>query len=199
MQQAFSQIAGVLFEGRLLTVEILKNALRLFVIESAISGNWLYFAVRDETQGEIFPGRFGNVYVWETFNGQLKVVFTAEIAEWTAKLLERVPEKGLAGPKGKRGMTPNMKRHHDIADVVNSFNFGANWKEPSNLKKITEKMVKQHIPPSQAWVKRRPPARSWRRALEFHPDAVRKALEYSLEMAAKDNPEKLSETLANLR
>ena len=89
MQQAFNGIAGVLFDARLLTVDVLSNQLRLFVIESAIAGNWLYFAKRDETRGELFPGYFGNVAVWRLFNERLLVVFKAEIADWTSKLLER--------------------------------------------------------------------------------------------------------------
>ncbi len=66
MEQAFSEIASILFDAQLLTAESLRDQLRLLVIESAIAGNWLYFAGRDKTQGEIFPGYVGNLAVWKS-------------------------------------------------------------------------------------------------------------------------------------
>ena len=38
MQQAFSGIANILFNAKLLTFELLENQLQLFVMESAIAG-----------------------------------------------------------------------------------------------------------------------------------------------------------------
>jgi len=106
---------------------------------------------------------------------------------------------GIVEPKAKRGPKANMKFHHEVAEIVNSFRFGAKWKELSNLEQIAEKMDRRKLPALGAWAKRERRARTWKRAVEFYPDVVRKALEYSLEMAPKDIPEKPSETLGNLR
>jgi len=90
MQQAFNGIASVLFDANLLTEEILNNQVRLFVIESANAGKWLYFAsTSDAGRIEIFPGYLGDKDVWGRFNKTLYMLFKAEIAEWTSKLLER--------------------------------------------------------------------------------------------------------------
>jgi len=68
MQQAFDGIAGVLFEANLLTVPFMENELREFVIQSGASGGWLN------------PDQYERV---------TRVIFEAEIAEWSGKLLER--------------------------------------------------------------------------------------------------------------
>jgi hypothetical protein len=106
---------------------------------------------------------------------------------------------GIMGPKSKRGPKANMKFHHDVAGAVNSFGFGTQWKELSNLEQIAEKLDSLKINPPPKWAMRHPPARSWSRALGHYPDVVRKALDYALKMAAKDTTGKPSQTLANLR
>ena len=104
----------------------------------------------------------------------------------------------IIGSKKKRGPQPKVDFHRAVAEVVDSFGFGANWKELSNLEQIAEKLDKRKIPALQTWEKRDRVARTWSRAVEFYPDLVRKALEYSLKIAAKDIPEKPSEILGNL-
>jgi hypothetical protein len=97
----------------------------------------------------------------------------------------------------QRGPKPDSDRHRGIAEVVKQY--GADWKEFSNLEKIARELKKRKIAPAKSWEKRDRPARSWIRALEYYPDLVRKALAYSLKMAAKDTAEKPSQTLANSR
>ncbi|MGO8734588.1 MAG: hypothetical protein ACLQVM_17570 [Terriglobia bacterium] len=61
VQQAFSGIASILFDAKLLTTELLENQLRLLISESAIAGGSLYFAT-DVPRVEIFPKYFGNPF-----------------------------------------------------------------------------------------------------------------------------------------
>ena len=62
----------------------------------------------------------------------------------------------------------------------------------SNLEKIAVKLDrdKERIPPRKSWAALKPRARSWERAVEYHPELVRKAIAYSLKMAAKILPTK---------
>jgi hypothetical protein len=88
MEQVFGGIASILFDSNLLTVEILRNQLRLFVIESASAGGWIYFAVfPDQERTEIFPGYLGNAINWERFEGMYSL-FEGSIADWLSKLLD---------------------------------------------------------------------------------------------------------------
>jgi DNA-binding Xre family transcriptional regulator len=87
MQRAFGDVAGVLLEAKLLTVGLLRNQLRLFVVEAAIAGGW-YAVAREEPLAELFLEYWGHPSAWEDFNGRLRNVFSAEIAEWSGKLLE---------------------------------------------------------------------------------------------------------------
>ena len=100
-----------------------------------------------------------------------------------------------AQPKLKRGPKANMEFHRAVAKVVHSY--GPYWKE--RLEQIVRKLDKSKLQPLAAWAKRNPPSRSWDRAWQHYPGVVLKAIEYSLEMAAKDITEKPSETLGNLR
>ena len=109
------------------------------------------------------------------------------------------PSSEVARPMAKRGPKADIKLHREIAAVVKSFGVVSDWKRHANLETIAEKIDRQKIPASRAWAKRKPPARSWTRAVALYPNVVCKALEYHLEMAAKDTPEKPSETLGNSR
>ena len=105
MQQSFSEIAAVLFNSALLTVPILENQLRLFVVEAAVAGGWR--SVPDnEVRVEIFAGYFGHSTTWEDFNGRLHMLFSAEISEWHGKLLERYAETGQLPTPPLEAITP---------------------------------------------------------------------------------------------
>jgi hypothetical protein len=105
IQKAFSDIAKLLFEADLLTVDLLENQLRLLLVESAKAGDWVYF-LQDEPRIEIFPGYLGHPSAWELFNGRYRMIFSAEIAEWHGKLLEREADLAATGssPKAARLM-----------------------------------------------------------------------------------------------
>jgi hypothetical protein len=101
MQQAFTGIAGVLFEAKLLTSEILEKHLRLFILEAAVSGNWYWYQV-DEASSEIFPGYFGHSSHWQHFNQHYRLLFAAEIAEWKSKLLDEFAEQEAQTSRSER-------------------------------------------------------------------------------------------------
>jgi hypothetical protein len=100
-------------------------------------------------------------------------------------------------PRAKRGPKANMDFHRAVAEVVNSF--GMNWQGDSSLDRIARELEGRKIPSLKSWLHRSPPARSWGRAVEQHSHVVRKALEYSLKMVARDTTQSPSETLGNLR
>ena len=62
MRDAFNGIARVLAEAGLLTEEILRNEVPLFVWDSAIAGGWFRWA--SERAEDIFPERLGHYWVW---------------------------------------------------------------------------------------------------------------------------------------
>jgi hypothetical protein len=125
----------------------------------------------------------------------ITVIPAEPIKDTRADLEVAKDSTGIIGSKKKRGPRAKMEFHRAVAEVVRSF--GPNWKE--HLEQIAGKLGKRNLPPLAAWANRNPPARSWRRAVEYYPELVVKALEYSLEMAAKDIAGKSSETLGNVR
>jgi hypothetical protein len=104
---------------------------------------------------------------------------------------------GMIEPKTKRGPKANMGFHRAVAGVVRTY--GPNWKK--RLEQIAGRLDKRtrDLPPPAIWATRNPPARSWKRAVEYYLAVVRKALDYSLKMAAKDTTGKPSQTLDNPR
>ncbi len=92
MRAAFDGIARILFDARILTVAILNNELRLFVLESAIAGGWYHTS--EERREEIFPGHFGHPFEWQQIREYYPGLFAAEIAEWHSRLLQAEAELG---------------------------------------------------------------------------------------------------------
>jgi hypothetical protein len=80
IQQSFDGIASVLFDAKILTSEVLKNQLPLLLLESAIAAGWLHYAQPlSKISAEFFQA--------------YPDVFSAEIDEWSAKLLQRDAEE----------------------------------------------------------------------------------------------------------
>jgi hypothetical protein len=97
------------------------------------------------------------------------------------------------GNQSGRWPTAKEVRHRAIARKVAEFKrrYGEGWRKKESLARIAERLDKDPpTPPSKAWEDWKPPALSWRRALEIHPDRVLKALEYSLKWA-RQHPAKL--------
>jgi len=86
MRQAFDRVAGVLFESGLLTESWLHDDLPGLVWDSAVAGGWWHLA--SETPQDHFPEKRGHYWVWLDESYDWLNLFRAEIAEWTAKLLE---------------------------------------------------------------------------------------------------------------
>jgi hypothetical protein len=75
INQAYDGIARVLFDTRILTPEILRNDLPLFLLEAAIAARWLHF-----------PQPLSEA--WAEFTEAYPDVFSAERDTWRAHLLE---------------------------------------------------------------------------------------------------------------
>jgi hypothetical protein len=108
LQQMYSEVAGVLFDANLLTVELLENGLRVLMVEAAIAGGWIWFvgAAEQAQRTEIFPGYLGNVEAWERLDRSLPLLFSAEIAEWRSKLLDRAVESGAVSNATAERVSP---------------------------------------------------------------------------------------------
>lgn len=77
----------------------------------------------------------------------------------------------------KRGPKPDVDTHAKVAALVSIY--GEAWRIEENLREICEKLDEQRIPIPKTWPSLRiHPVRSWSRALEFHIDLVKKAIEY---------------------
>jgi hypothetical protein len=92
MRLAFSGIAQVLFDSRILTEQFLKHDLPNLVWDSAVSGGWWRLA--SETPQGIFPFNRGHYWVWLDDSRDWKSLFRGETSEWRAKLLESTLEGG---------------------------------------------------------------------------------------------------------
>jgi hypothetical protein len=161
MQQAFGGIASILFDANLLTLELLQNELRLFLVESSDAGNWLTLGgvPRDGERTEIFPGYLGNAERWKAFNGRLWMIFAAEIAEWHGKLLEREAEHSTATkksrqPVGKPTDTEVERRAKLLAD------YKAATGNPSSKRIYEAENCPIHKPQFHRWLRAELPANS---------------------------------------
>jgi hypothetical protein len=86
MRQAFDGIARVLFDGGILTEDLLQTDIPQLVWDSAIAGGWWRLA--SEMRQNIFPEQLGHYWVWRDDSRDWKGLFRAEAGEWEARLLE---------------------------------------------------------------------------------------------------------------
>jgi len=128
MRQVFGEIAEILFTANLLTVELLENQLRLLVVEAALAGGWPSLNY-DEPRTEIFPNYLGHAGAWARYNLSVPNAFTAEIAEWHSKLLDKVVEVGaqprlphLHSHDGGYGIFPKAEAAHNCDTMADERN-----------------------------------------------------------------------------
>jgi hypothetical protein len=77
----------------------------------------------------------------------------------------------------RRGPKRKTELHAKVAAIVNPY--GRAWTSDDNLRQICEQLDQQGVPVPKPWpTLRLHPARSWCRAVEFHQDLVKKAIEY---------------------
>jgi hypothetical protein len=103
MNMAFTGVAKILHESRLLTPEILDTQLPLFIIDAARAGRWMFLdRWRDredrgeslEVRTEIIPGYFGPPDLWSSYRNPEahglweRSIFEAETAHWKSELLD---------------------------------------------------------------------------------------------------------------
>jgi hypothetical protein len=87
----------------------------------------------------------------------------------------------------KRGPKPDLANHAKVAAIVSSY--GESWTDEDNLLEICEDLDKQHVPIPKTWPTRKPPARSWRRALQNDPGLVIKTINDRCKGAQLAEPE----------
>jgi len=96
MRQGFDGVAGVLFDGGILTEDLLRKEIPALVWDSAIAGGWWRFA--SETRQDIFPEQLGHYWVWRDESQDWPSLFRAETAEWRAGLLSASPSTETPAP-----------------------------------------------------------------------------------------------------
>lgn len=103
-----------------------------------------------------------------------------------------IQTSGLSRPPARKwqsGPAPAMDLHRTISEVVQSH--GDLWQQEASLREIVRELDRQKVPVSKAWKRWDEAPQNWKQALKIHPDRVRKAITYSLKMAARDNSRQL--------
>jgi DNA-binding transcriptional ArsR family regulator len=118
MRLAFTDIAELLFDLKILTIGMLEKELPLFILESAIAGGWWWpysWTVQGQTRVEIFPRHFGHLGAWEFLIKNGLRVFAAEIADWHSKLLEvEAKDDGPAEPESLASQLNRLREECNI-------------------------------------------------------------------------------------
>ncbi len=90
MRIAFDGVANALFAAGILTDQLLREQLPLFVWESAIAAGWWRLA--SESPNSIFREQLGRYWVWREEGKDWQGLFRSETGKWRAQLLECAPE-----------------------------------------------------------------------------------------------------------
>ena len=90
-------------------------------------------------------------------------------------------EKKQPGKTSKHGPKANMDRHRKIAAVVKACKA-----KGQETEEVVWELDRKEIPIPQAWSRWSRKPRSWKRALEYKSERVRKALDYSVSMAQRE-------------
>ncbi len=96
MRLAFDGVASVLFSAAILTEQLLRDQIPLFVWDSAIAAGWWRLA--SETTHDIFREKLGHYWVWREEGKDWQGLFRSETAKWRAQLLEHPPAPGKTSP-----------------------------------------------------------------------------------------------------
>ena len=89
MRLAFDGVANILFSAGLLTEDLLRDQIPLFVWDSAIAAGWWRLA--SETPQDMFREQLGHYWVWREVDKDWHGLFRSETGKWRAQLLERPP------------------------------------------------------------------------------------------------------------
>jgi hypothetical protein len=115
MRKAFDGIARVLFDGAILSAEVLREGLPQLVWDSAIAAAWWRLA--SESRQNIFPEPIGHYWVWREGNTAALGLFRAETRIWLAELREAsvaVPAPGRSGGPEDNGGQAQVHSHVDL-------------------------------------------------------------------------------------
>ena len=89
MRLAFDGVANVLFSAGILTEDLLRDQIPLFVWDSAIAAGWWRLA--SETPQDMFREQLGHYWVWREEGKDWQGLFRSETGQWRAQLLEHSP------------------------------------------------------------------------------------------------------------
>ena len=85
----------------------------------------------------------------------------------------------------RHGPLPDMVAHRAIAQVINQY--GGSWGEVEDLEKIAAELDRRKVRLPKAHSKWKLRPRSWKRAVDYHPERVRSAIRYSVQMVARED------------
>jgi len=201
MRLAFDGTAQVLFDGRILTEDLLRKEIRELVWNSAIAGGWWRRA--SETRQDIFPEQRGHYWVWVDDSRDSKELFRAETRDWEARLLEAPGPKAPARvsttalqevasvePRSgrKRGPTPDYATASRVAKIVADAAPNGEWR--TRLDDICMALDDENIHCPKTW-KVRHEFGNWYAAIATGNTRARdmavKAIKHHLDLA-KENP-----------
>jgi hypothetical protein len=125
---------------------------------------------------------------WQRFYEDTVALDLEAVLTRVSERLRKWGSDGKTQVKGvsarKRGPTPDLERHCNIARIVQPY--GDDWRQDANLNLIGDALDSAKIPVSPKWKKWKTPARSFSRALEMRKHLVIKAIQYSLDQAQSD-------------
>jgi hypothetical protein len=96
MRIAFDGVASALFTAGILTDQLLREQIPLFVWESAIAAGWWRLA--SESPNTIFREQLGHYWVWREEGKDWQGLFRSEAGKWRAHLLEQPSRVADAPP-----------------------------------------------------------------------------------------------------
>jgi hypothetical protein len=121
MRLAFDGVASTLFSAGILTEQLLRDQIPLFVWDSAIAAGWWRLA--SETTHDIFREKLGHYWVWREEGKDWQGLFRSETAKWRAQLLEHPPAPGESSPANG---APNADTVMDILTPISGAEEAAN-------------------------------------------------------------------------
>lgn len=96
MRLAFDGVASVLFSAGILTEQLLRDQIPLFVWDSAIAAGWWRLA--SEAPHDMFREQLGHYWVWREEGKDWQGLFRSETGKWRAQLLEHPPVPSQSSP-----------------------------------------------------------------------------------------------------
>jgi hypothetical protein len=135
MRLAFDGVASVLFSAGILTEQLLRDQIPLFVWDSAIAAGWWRLA--SEAPHDMFREQLGHYWVWREEGKDWQGLFRSEIGKWRAQLLEHPPLPTQSSP---------VRDTPDADTVMDAFRNIAGMKAADSENRTNRQPAKQYAP-----------------------------------------------------